>query len=185
MNLFKVKFVEPVSRDSREQFAQSIRQRLSRANIPTELEISLSDRGQSGLASEIIILANQLKMAANFYNLNPENFQSEFDYVQSDHEDNCHKFDLVENIINLTFTKRDQALVQSSEFDERIQVLVLSEFTSGQAVVVSDDGATLKANFNGIVARRLKLRDFDSTGHSVKVCPEIELIPIEQVSFLN
>lgn len=185
MNLFKVKFVEPVERNSREQFAQSIKQRLSRANIPNELEISLSDRSQSGLAAEILLLADQLKMAANFFNLPVSQFQSHFDSTQSDHEDNCHKFDLVENIINLTFTKRDQALVQNSEFDERIQVLVLSEFKQGQTVTVSAEGATLKAAFDGIVARRLLMSERDSTGHSVKVCTEIELIPIEQVTFLN
>lgn len=185
MNLFKVKFVEPVDRDSRERFAQSIRQRLSRAIIPNELEISLSDRTQSGLASEILLMADHLKMAANFFDLKPEDFKSEFDFAQSDHEDNCHKFDLIQNIIDLKFTKREQALVQTSEFDERIQVLVLAEFKSGQAVVVSADGATLKTNFDGIVARRLLMNERDSTGHSVKVCTEVELIPIEQVTFLN
>jgi len=180
----KLKFVDPVQRNNREQFVKKVKENLDKLKIPYVLELCVTNKDQKGLASEILLLADQLKQAANFFGLDPKDFVSVYDFVQSDREDNCHDFDLVENITNLTLTKHTQALIEDSDAEQKPQVAILSIFKKGALVSLGND-VCLKAIFDGVVAQRLDFSTVDQTGHSVTLTQELELIPIERVTFLD
>ncbi len=181
---FKQIYVEPVDVDTFERLEDSITETLGKHGLPVELSFSLSDRSEKGLDAEILKTADILRKVKQVFNL-PESteLKSYFNFEESNHEDNVHTFDFVQNIKDLKLCNRTQALVDDGI--DVIQVFVISEFKKNELVTVDANGLQMRASFDGIVARALDFNHSNSDEFEVILDKHVQIINIDQVTFLN
>lgn len=79
----------------REDHFECLENLLKKNNIPTHIEISLSDRSEPRLAQWLVQMASTVTKASELLGVDVGHFKSRFDHDLSDHEDNCHRIDFL------------------------------------------------------------------------------------------